>query len=123
MDRRAVWAILLMMAIALAPALFLKKSPRPAGQPGGDSGSAVPAAPSAMPAAPVPSATPARSPSDTAGAIAEDTVLVTSPLYTYGVSTRGARLVVASLARYRSMAAESRGHPVELIRPGTGDHV
>ena len=38
MDRRAVWAILLMMAIALAPALLLKKSPRPPGQRGSDSG-------------------------------------------------------------------------------------
>ena len=47
-------------------------------------------------------------------------MIVTSPLYTYGVSTRGARLVVASLARYRSMAADSRGRLVELIRPGTG---
>ncbi len=35
MDRRTVWAILLMMVIAVAPALFLKKPAAPAGRAGG----------------------------------------------------------------------------------------
>nr|MBA3497269.1 hypothetical protein [Gemmatimonadales bacterium] len=30
MDRRTVWAILLMMVIAIVPAIFIKRPPRPA---------------------------------------------------------------------------------------------
>jgi YidC/Oxa1 family membrane protein insertase len=123
MDRRAVWAIVLMMAIALAPALLLKPSRRAARQAGSDSTAAAPAvrspAPAPQPAGPpAPAAQAPSAPQDTAAAA--DTVLVTSPLYTYGVSTRGARVVLASLARYWSMAPPARGQPVQLIRPGTG---
>ena len=115
MDRRTVWAILLMMVIAVIPALFLKK---PSQQ---DSGAAGPGgSDSAVATSPAPA--PAAAPSDTgvAGLVpardsvprgpaasrpgGEDTVRVTSPLYTYGVSTRGARLVQAELRRYASMA-------------------
>ena len=39
----------------------------------------------------------------------DDTVRVTSPLYTYGISTRGGRLVEATLPRYRSMAPAAAG--------------
>jgi YidC/Oxa1 family membrane protein insertase len=115
MDRRTVWAILLMMAIAVAPALFLKKpAPGPAARPGADS---------LTPPAPAPSIGAADAPGDTSPALpaparaadspvptgapagaAEDTVRITSPLYTYGVSTRGARLVQAELRRFASMA-------------------
>src|SRR6266511_3365498 len=120
MDRRAVWAIVLMMAIALAPALLLKQGRRAGGQVGGESTAAAPAQPSPAPAPP-PARPPAPPPaSDTAGAAPEDTVLVTSPLYTYGVSTRGARLVLASPVRYPSMAVASRGRPAQLIRRGSG---
>ncbi|HEV8613643.1 MAG TPA: membrane protein insertase YidC, partial [Gemmatimonadales bacterium] len=121
MDRRAVWAIVLMMAIALVPALFLKQGQRPAGSAVRDSTVAGPTPPAPAPAPPP--ATPPSGPpaaADTGGAAPEDTVLVTSPLYTYGVSTRGARVVVASPVRYPSMAADSRGRPVQLIRPGSG---
>src|SRR6266540_1956540 len=121
MDRRAVWAIVLMMAIALVPALLLKQGQRPAGSAVRDSTVAGPAAPAPAPAPPA-ATQPAGPPAapDTGGAAPEDTVLITSPLYTYGVSTRGARLVVASPVRYPSMAVDSRGRPVQLIRPGSG---
>jgi YidC/Oxa1 family membrane protein insertase len=36
----------------------------------------------------------------------------------YGVSTRGGRIVVASLRRFQSMAADTRGQPAPLVRPG-----
>ncbi|MFQ5888514.1 MAG: membrane protein insertase YidC, partial [Gemmatimonadota bacterium] len=50
---------------------------------------------------------------------AEDTVIVTSPLFTLRFSTRGATLVGASLHRYESYAPNGEnGRPVELIRPG-----
>jgi YidC/Oxa1 family membrane protein insertase len=116
MDRRAIWAIVLMMAIALTPALLIKQSHRPAGRSPSDSTTTTPAplSPTQTPAvAPAP-------PADTAKAVAEDTVLVTSPLYTYGISTRGARLILATLHRYPSMAASTRGRSADLIRPGTG---
>src|SRR6185436_17229912 len=110
MDRRAVWAIILMMVIALVPALFLKPTRR-AGAPGTDStaaGQAVspPGAGTPVPSGPpaaAPTAQPPSAPADTAA----DTVLVTSPLYTYGLSTRGGRLVRATLTRYPSMAVTS----------------
>ncbi len=118
MERRVVWAILLMMVIAIAPAIFTKPKTtgRPdqgpaAGQAGGDTARPVPSAPAArpdsLPAEPV------------AGPAApDDTVLVSSPLYTYGVSTRGGRLVNATLKRYRTMAP-ARSGPVQLLPEGS----
>jgi YidC/Oxa1 family membrane protein insertase len=47
----------------------------------------------------------------------DDTVRITSPLYTYGISTRGGRLVEATLSRYRSMAPGQQGKPAQLIPP------
>jgi YidC/Oxa1 family membrane protein insertase len=131
MDRRTVWAILLMMVIAVAPALFLKK---PAGQAGGraDSLSVTTPDTSAAPAGadrPTVAATDtARPAADTtvagpsagapAGAPAGlDTVRVTSPLYTYGVSTRGARLVQAELHRYASMAPGDERERAQILPP------
>jgi YidC/Oxa1 family membrane protein insertase len=134
MDRRTIWAILLMMAIAVAPAIFMKKpvtSPArggAAGQRGSGADTMLPSpraaagesvavrqpardsvrvpVDSARPAAPLP-----RSPA------AEHTVRVTSPLYTYGISTRGGRLVEATLPRYRSMAPADRGRPAQILPP------
>ena len=119
MDRRAIWAILLMMVIAIAPAFLLKRpAVRPAGGPGaGDSVAPAPA----TPAEPAVGQAPERpAGSDTAQAAPEDTVLVKSPLYTYGVSTRGGRIILASLQRFQSMAKETRGQPADLVRAGDG---
>jgi YidC/Oxa1 family membrane protein insertase len=110
MDRRVIWAILLMMVIAIAPAFFNK---RPAGA--GRSAPAVPTPDSvatALPSGPA-TAPAAEPPAQTAG-VTEDTVLVSSPLYTYGVSTRGARIVQATLTRYRTMARGQSGS-VQLL--------
>ena len=49
--------------------------------------------------------------------IPADTVIVSSPLYTYRLSTRGAAMVGAELANYRTMASGDSGR-VELVRPG-----
>src|SRR4029079_19035626 len=108
MDRRTIGAILLMMAIAVAPALFLKKPARNAGAgqraSGADTTLVADSAKSLQPS-PDQAALPrqdsshvSRTPAPSGGASAmapEDTVLVTSPLYRYGVSTRGARLIQA----------------------------
>src|SRR5436190_13247259 len=115
MDRRTVWAILIMMVIAIAPALFIKRpAPKVGAAAGARDSSATSAAPSAAPApAPADSLRP-----DTAGAVprrsAEDTVRVSSPLYTYGFSTRGGRMVQATLTHYRSMDPTERGHPAQI---------
>jgi YidC/Oxa1 family membrane protein insertase len=45
----------------------------------------------------------------------ERVVKVTGPLYTYGVSTRGARIVEASLSQYKSMAKGEGDAPVNIV--------
>jgi YidC/Oxa1 family membrane protein insertase len=132
MDRRTVWAILLMMMIAVAPALLLQKPRQGAAGPAG-----VPGEDSAVTAVPAPGPGPAPAPvqGDTAGPPAapagdtlstrslapprtgEDTVRVTSPLYTYGISTRGARLVGAEFHRYASMAPGEEGGRAQILPP------
>jgi YidC/Oxa1 family membrane protein insertase len=125
MDRRTIWAILLMMAIAIAPAIFLEKpTPNPtAGQRGSetappadtiirDIGRDTVERPAARDTAQEVAAPP---PTRPAASQAEDTVRVTAPLYSYGISTRGARLVDATLPRYRSMATADRRQPAQII--------
>jgi YidC/Oxa1 family membrane protein insertase len=46
---------------------------------------------------------------------ATDTVRVSTRLYTYGISSRGGRLIEASLPRYRSMAPADSGRPAQLL--------
>jgi YidC/Oxa1 family membrane protein insertase len=123
MDRRTVWAILLMMVIAIVPAIFLKRPSAPAVPAPGDTSAVAGRAPAAPatpgPAVPAPAATPV----DTLGRAADtaaqhpavSTVAVTSPLYTYGVSTQGGRLVSARLARYRSMAPEDSARVAQFL--------
>ena len=120
MDRRTVWAILIMMVIAIAPALLIKRppsgrvnAPLATGDSVGRVDSSAPAATARSAAAD--SAAHAAGPTTAAPALpatpaaTEDTVAVTSPLYTYGVSTLGARLVSAELQRYASMAPDEKG--------------
>jgi YidC/Oxa1 family membrane protein insertase len=137
MDRRTIWAILLMMAIAIAPAIFLKK-PRGSAEAGKrGSETALPADTSAAKglvrqdsvSPPVPNrdttravtSPPPRLPAEPprAGGATEDTVRVTSPLYTYGISTRGARLVEATLPHYRSMTPAERGRAAQILPPAS----
>src|SRR5919107_132586 len=125
MDRRTIWAILLMMAIAVAPAIFLK---RPAPKPGAGRQDSVSVRPDSAAPAPATGAKPTEpaasdsgprqapaQPPSAATASTQHTVHVTSPLYTYGVSTRGGRLVQATLPRYRSMAPVDSGRPAEIL--------
>jgi len=118
MDRRVIWAILLMMVIAIAPAIFSKK-PASSGTGGKAGRDSVPAAAVPTPGPPDSlSARPPVRPPAAADTAAEDTVLVASPLYTYGVSTRGGRLVTATLKAYRSMAS-GRSGPAQLMPRGS----
>ncbi len=122
MDRRVVWAIILMMAIAVVPSFFIKKPVRRAvGRP--DSVAVGAAEQPGLPQVQhrdgpadtlrrptVPSA-------DTLASAREDTVRVTSPLYQYAISTRGARLLQVTLTRYQSMAPGERQKPAQLLYP------
>ncbi len=124
MDRRTIWAILLMMVIAVAPALFLERPeppPRPpagaAAEPDRGTGAPQPApVPAPAPAEARRDDTPAPSPPAPVGE-REDTVYLTSPLYRYGFSTRGARMVEARLTRYRSMAPADSGREAQILPP------
>jgi YidC/Oxa1 family membrane protein insertase len=130
MDRRTIWAILLMMAIAVAPAIFLKKPVAPAAR-GGEAGQRD-SGPVALPDTLAARSNPGRDSIPAVAAVrdsnraassplprspADDTVWVTSPLYTYGISTRGARLVEATLPRYRSMTPTEHGRPAQILPP------
>jgi YidC/Oxa1 family membrane protein insertase len=138
MDRRTIWAILLMMAIAVVPAIFMKKPPvnATAGQrvsgldtilPGPDRAvtdsvrvrdsirDSVPAQASSGRAAAAPPRGPTAPPPGEGAT--SDTVRATSPLYTYGITSRGARLVQATLHGYRSMGAADHGQPAQILPP------
>src|SRR5918992_497226 len=130
MDRRTIWAILLMMIIAVAPQFFLKKPVAPTAR-GGEAGTQVRQADSLADTARIPLASRAsdsllqRRSVDSAAATAPltrppasaptDTVRVTSPLYTYGISTRGGRLVEATPSRYRSMDPSDSGRRAQIL--------
>jgi YidC/Oxa1 family membrane protein insertase len=138
MDRRTVWAILLMMAIAILPAIFMKKPVAPAAR-GGEAGqrdSTSVAGPDSLTRPGIVgrderSSTPTAGDSTTAGpdtlprrpaeqpaAAAEgatDTVRISTQLYTYGISSRGGRLIEATLPHYRSMAPGDSGRLAQLL--------
>jgi YidC/Oxa1 family membrane protein insertase len=120
MDRRLLWAVLLMMAIAFVPSLFVKRPPPPVPAAAGVDTAAVAApapAGAVASAAPAPAAVPVAPAGDVTAPA--DTIAVTTPLARYGVSTRGAVLTSLDLVKYRSTAPATKGAPVELIRPGT----
>jgi YidC/Oxa1 family membrane protein insertase len=124
MDRRTIWAILIMMVIAIAPAIFIKRPPRPAASaisptPGDSAGARAAGAARDTARAPVAGVTPdTLGPAAGAAAPAAARIVhVTSPLYTYGVSTLGGRLVEARLERYRSMAPQERGTIAQILPP------
>ncbi|HWB41811.1 MAG TPA: membrane protein insertase YidC [Gemmatimonadales bacterium] len=133
MDRRTIWAILLMMVIAVAPALLLKKPAGPRGSeaagPREADSAAVAAAATPAPAASADTVTARPEPAAPGDSVApgptaplprgEDTLRVSSPLYSYGISTLGARLVQAELSRYRSMAPGETDRRAQMIPPSS----
>lgn len=137
MERRTLWAILLMMAIAIAPAFFIKRNAAPpvtraAGSPVTAADSMVASSAAPVDSAPAVSAPARASGADstaagnaaTGNAAADSaapaaTVTVTSDLYTYDVSTRGGRIVSARLNHYQSLAPGEKKQPVELVHPGS----
>ncbi len=119
MDRRVIWAIALMMLIALAPT-FLMKPPKGARQPGrtADSAAVTPLRPStdsmlAAPAAPLPAG-------PEGVAVPAETLTVSSALYTYRVSSRGGMITQATPNSYKSLYQAERGQPVRLLPDSSG---
>jgi YidC/Oxa1 family membrane protein insertase len=123
MDRRVLWAIALMMIIAIAPSFFLKPS-KTGVRRGGAADSALvtpPPPPASLPA--VGPEGPARpSPAASAQRLPADTVIVSSPLYSYAIATRGGAIVQATLQRYKALDPGEKGQPVHLVRPGSAIH-
>jgi YidC/Oxa1 family membrane protein insertase len=120
-QRRVILAVLLMFVVAIVPSLLFR-SKQPVGRPGGpvDSSHIAPLAAESA-AAPVESAAarrPAVRPSARPpAALPAETVWVSSPLYHFGFSTRGARLVAAEIEPYKSFAPGDSGSRVQLVRP------
>ena len=123
MDRRVIWAVVLMMLIALAPTFFRKPAERRNGRPADSALAGTTQGPArgtqARPDDTVPVVARGDStPLATPGA-PEDTIVVRSDIYTYGISTRGARLVSATMSRYRD-TGRAEGGPADIARPGSG---
>ena len=120
-----------MMVIAIAPAILIKRPPPAADNlstTAVDSGATDSPAAAQAPSESTPTMTrppvaraadPAPADSTAPQTGSGDTVRVTSPLYTYGISTVGARLVEASLHRYRSMAADNHGEIAQILPQGS----
>jgi YidC/Oxa1 family membrane protein insertase len=114
MDRRVIWALVLMMVIAIGPSFFLKPAPRRRPQPAPTRDTMVTTAP--------PPALPESARQSPQAGVPADTVLVSSPLYQYAFSTRGGGLIQATLQRYQALNPVDRGTAVRLIRDSAAIH-
>jgi YidC/Oxa1 family membrane protein insertase len=124
MDRRVLLAVVLMMAVAILPSMFFSK-PKPVVRTDGrtlgqtDSTRVSPTI-GAAPAPPVTTSPSTGRPSvPTDSAAAEDTIVITSPLYRYALSTRGARMIEATFLKYPSMRPEENRRPAQILMPGS----
>jgi YidC/Oxa1 family membrane protein insertase len=123
MDRRLLLGVALMVIIALAPSILFKRPPQapiPATTPAdgrtvGQADSSIAASPTlSAPKAGAAAESPSAGPPDRQS-VPEDTVQVTSPLYTYRFSTRGARMIAATLHKYHSTVKAEAALPLEIL--------
>jgi YidC/Oxa1 family membrane protein insertase len=125
MDRRLIWAIALMMIIAIAPSFFMKSPKRAGGPRGGRPDSAAVSKEGAAPTLPprvgveAPSTRPSAAPSVQSPA---ETVSVSSTLYRYDISSRGGAIVQATLLNYKSLDPAHKGQPVRLLPDSSAIH-
>ncbi|HEV8356675.1 MAG TPA: membrane protein insertase YidC, partial [Gemmatimonadales bacterium] len=66
-----------------------------------------------------PPAAPMVPPAAAGPAMSEDSIVVSSPLYRYRFSTRGGRMIEATLLQYPSMRPEEARRPAQLLAPGS----
>jgi YidC/Oxa1 family membrane protein insertase len=116
MDRRFIWAMALMTLIVMTPALLMKKPPVVVSSTADSVATVAPVPAPAPGLAPVATTT---SPTGLTEAAPEDTILIHTPLATYGISTLGARLVTARLDGYADQAAGQKGQTANLTPPGS----
>ncbi|MDX2208103.1 MAG: membrane protein insertase YidC [Gemmatimonadales bacterium] len=119
-DRRPLIAIALILVIAFIPSFFMDPPVRPdavdntpastAATTGGGVESLTP--PPALQAAPVVDSAISGGPIP---GFPDDTVLVRSGLYEYGISTRGGQIVSARFLRYRTMHADDNRDTLQLL--------
>jgi YidC/Oxa1 family membrane protein insertase len=115
MERRLVFAIVLMILVAVIPSLFIKPTRRPSRAADTTRAAPTPARESVV-AAPQPP--PMRAPRVTPPArVPSETATVATPGARYTLSSDGATIERAVLPGYR-MFGRSREPPVELVRPG-----
>ncbi|TFG54452.1 MAG: membrane protein insertase YidC [Gemmatimonadales bacterium] len=121
MDRRFLLAMLLFIAIIVVPSLIFQRPPPPPVAVDSVTTTPAPEAPGPVPAESaqaqaVEPAMPTPVAQDTTDGAVPHTITARTPLSTYDISTRGARLVGARLNRYRSMAPGDNPGPLELLR-------
>lgn len=120
-DRRPLLAIALIMVIAFLPTIFLKKPAPPVAADSTAAAGIVDSAEAAPQGAPLEAPAPVLAAGDSLPAapvmpaIAEDTIEVRSPIYAYGISTRGGRIVSARFLEYRSLAEGDARDTLELV--------
>ena len=116
-QRRVIVAVFLMLIVAVLPGILSK--PKPVTRPpvtATDTAAPVTPPPAPVPQTALPSARP---PLPSGAQPPAETVWVSSALYRYGFSPRGAQLVSAQLVEYRSFSAGDSGRVVDLIPAGS----
>ena len=106
-----------MFVVAIVPSLLFRPK-TPVGRSGGrgDSSAVAPSVAESSGQPRQPAALPPAQPSvRPTAALSAETVWVSSPLYRYGFSTRGARLIAAEIEPYKSFAPADSGHRVQLV--------
>jgi len=109
-----------MFVVAIVPSLLFRPK-QPVGRTGGRADSTV-AAPSPAESTSVRTESlsvrpPVRPTARPPAALSAETVWVSSPLYRFGFTTRGARLVAAEIEQYTSFAPGDSGGRVQLVPP------
>jgi YidC/Oxa1 family membrane protein insertase len=118
-DRRILLALALIMLIAIVPYYVIKKPLPPKPVAGAVARDTVPVAPATtIPATTTAPASVLATPTASLPAVHEDTVVIRSGLYRYGISTRGGRIVSSRFLHYVSLAAADHRDTLELIAPG-----
>src|SRR5689334_12071140 len=110
MERRVIWAIALMLFIAVAPSFFFKKPARNPGLPTAQIDTSV----KSRPATPTMQAVPATGEVESVSR-PKQVIAVSSPLYRHEISTRGGAIEQVTILKYASLTPAEKGRPVELL--------